>query len=737
MRGPRFLTLAALALATTAVLSAAHVRLLPPGISGPLYWNNPTNVGIVINSTGSDDITDGSHETAIRMAIQSWNDVSGTTPPLVENTDPVQQARTDYGNTNIHLVMFDENNTSGWFPSMSGTVAITPLWFFGSGRISDADILFNGRDFNFTTRAEPGAFDVQDVAAHEIGHLLGFDHTGVAGGTMYPYVDPSVREHRSLSRDEFGGMRNLYGSGPSGSITGHVQRSSDSSNVLGAFVVARDSSGRTAGSILTDDDGDFSLEGLDNDVYTVYAVPLDDPVSAANLMGGFTIQTDFEPAYYGATADLSGGGTVSLGTLSVDTDVALNLGRNSDTYPLRAIDGLTMPFTIRGTGLSAGSTLTASDPDVTVTNVNWLGSQVAFSLTIPVDEPIGHFDLQVVDAAGDLAVLPGAVEITPLNPTVVNVVPSLGSSSGGDLVTITGTDFHAGARVVIGDQIYVDGQPGGCTVVSGGTITLTTAATVGGTHDVVVIDPSGEEGRLVGGFASASVPVLDTVFPPSGSTDGGTTVVLSGSNFVTGATVRIDGVDQPGVVVDSPTSLHFVTVGGPAGGPYTIDVTNPGGGLASSVFAYVSTADPELASVAPFDGKTSGGEAVTLTGTDFSAASEVWFGVDAETGLGGVQATDVVYVDDSTILATTPPHSKGAVDVLVRSSGSGQAAVLGLGFTYTASSGSGGGGCWTRPVDTPAPPTARDVLAGSGWMLLLGLALLLRARRRLPALARR
>ncbi|MEZ6020564.1 MAG: matrixin family metalloprotease [Planctomycetota bacterium] len=73
---------------------------------------------------------------------------------------------------------FDEINSSGYFPTGSGIVAITPLEFYTTGRIIDADVLFNGKDFHFTTKQETNRFDIQDVAAHELGHLLGLDHSG-------------------------------------------------------------------------------------------------------------------------------------------------------------------------------------------------------------------------------------------------------------------------------------------------------------------------------------------------------------------------------------------------------------------------------------------------------------------------------------------------------------------------------------------------------------------------------
>ena len=128
----RIFLVAALILVPCAAL--AHVRLITGG-GVPLRWAAPASIGIVINDAGSDDIADDSDEVAIRMAIEGWNDVEGTTATLVEDTSPVSQARTDFEALDVHLVLFDENDDSGFFPGNSGTVALTPIWFFSNGVI--------------------------------------------------------------------------------------------------------------------------------------------------------------------------------------------------------------------------------------------------------------------------------------------------------------------------------------------------------------------------------------------------------------------------------------------------------------------------------------------------------------------------------------------------------------------------------------------------------------------------
>lgn len=71
----------------------------------------------------------------------------------------------------------------------------------------------------------------------------------------------------------------------------------------------------------------------------------------------------------------------------------------------------------------------------------------------------------------------------------------------------------------------------------------------------------------------------------------------------------------------------------------------------------VDTEAPTVNSIEPNTGAAAGGEVVEITGTDLTNTTGVTF--------GGVAATDVEVVDETTVLATTPAHAAGAVDVVV------------------------------------------------------------------------
>jgi hypothetical protein len=714
-------TIIGLALAGALTLGVtAHVRLIYSGNGQELAWSNPGSVSIVIQSVGSADVTDSSDEVALRNAIDAWNDAGQSTARLVENASPAEQSRTDWATDSIHLMTFDENNSSGYFPSGSGIVALTPLEFFTSGSITDADVLFNGKDFRFTTNGTAGRFDIQDVATHELGHLLGLDHSGVAGATMYPYVDPTIILHRSLGMDDIHGLRHMYPSVNFASITGNLKRNADQTAVAGGYIVVRDSAGRTVGSALADDAGVFRVEALDAGTYTVWAAPLDSPVSIANLTAGRTIDTDFEAAALGQIT-VAAGQSSSMGNTFVDADVSLSLGRVSDDYPLRVVENSTVARLVRGTGLNAGSTLTSPGTGITVTPTSWMGNAVQFNVTVPSGAPLGHLDLLVTDVFGDQDLLVGALEITPADPTVTHVVPASGLGSGGYTVDLTGTGFRAGCRVVIGNQVYVEGASAGCTLVNSTQIQLTLATTVAGPHDVVVIDATGVEGRASAAFSSQANPQISTIFPEVGAASGGTIVTLTGENFVPGATLTINGVPQSSVIATNPTTLTFETQAALPGGPHVVTLTNPGGDQASTAFLFSPDNDPVLSMVTPSSGPAVGGTTTRIIGTGFSGTTSVVFGANPLTGVGGETATHITLVSSNELLVVTPAKATTFNSVMVQDLLSDQATVEPAAFTYDSpasfSEDFSFGGCHAAPRATTA--TWRQMFEGSGWMVLL------------------
>jgi hypothetical protein len=258
-------------------------------------------------------------------------------------------------------------------------------------------------------------------------------------------------------------------------------------------------------------------------------------------------------------------------------------------------------------------------------------------------------------------------------PTVSTVSPSSGSTQGGTNVTITGTNFRSGATVTVGGSAATN-----VSVVSATQITATVPAHAAGAVDVVVKNSDNQSATKTGGFTySLSPPTISGVSPVSGPAAGGTTVTVTGTNFVSGATVVVATTSATSVTVVSSTQLTFVTpsigTGTTATVPANITVTNPDGQKVTSVDAFTYVApSPAISSVTPSVVFADGGQTITITGTNFRSGATVT--------VGGTAASGVNFISGTLMTATAPAHAAGSVPVVVKNSDGTQSSAFTLSY---------------------------------------------------------
>ncbi len=68
---------------------------------------------------------------------------------------------------------------------------------------------FDDTEHTWNIGAAPNTFDVETVALHEFGHILGLAHSNVAGAVMFPTVSSNFTK-RALTQDDIDGVRSLY-----------------------------------------------------------------------------------------------------------------------------------------------------------------------------------------------------------------------------------------------------------------------------------------------------------------------------------------------------------------------------------------------------------------------------------------------------------------------------------------------------------------------------------------------
>jgi hypothetical protein len=279
----------------------------------------------------------------------------------------------------------------------------------------------------------------------------------------------------------------------------------------------------------------------------------------------------------------------------------------------------------------------------------------------------GYTDIHAVE---NVAITTGSS--APAKPQVTSLSPNTGPTTGGTAVTITGTNFVAGATVVIGQG---NGPVTGAiaatnvTVVSSTKITATTGGGAkAGTFSLYVATAGGTSAANIGDnftyTAPALTPTVSALSPNTGPTTGGTVVTITGTNLSGATAVSFGATAASSFSVKSGgTSL---TATAPAGsGTVNVTVTTSGGTSAISSgdqFTYTTSSgsSPTVTGTNPNAGPTSGGSVVTITGTGLSGATAVTFGT--------VAAMSFTVNSNASITATAPPGS-GSIDVKVTGPG--------------------------------------------------------------------
>lgn len=272
----------------------------------------------------------------------------------------------------------------------------------------------------------------------------------------------------------------------------------------------------------------------------------------------------------------------------------------------------------------------------------------------------------------------------PAAPTVTNVAPRSGSTLGGDIITITGTNFLGSATLDFGSSSAT------FFIISSTQISATTPAESTGNVHVTVTNPSGTSSTTSADtFAFAvPLPVVASVSPNFGSVLGGDSITVTGVRF-TGATVVDFGSSTAAFTVGSDTVLTAIT---PAEALGTIDiiVTTPGGTSAivpADQFTFGGI--PSVTNVIPRTGSTVGGDSINITGTGFVGVGSVSF---------GSSSAAFAVNSPTSITALTPAESAGTVDVRV-ANGFGVSPIFGTDtFTFML----------------PGAPTVTSILPRSG-----------------------
>jgi len=196
-----------------------------------------------------------------------------------------------------------------------------------TGEIVESDVMFNSTfPWSVNTAGEAGRFDVESIALHEIGHMLGLGHSAIgetemrpgghrviaAESVMFPIAFSSGNiEGRRLRSDDIAGASDIYPDGDfrraTGSVTGTVTKNGQ--GVFGAHVVAFNlATGRLVGNYTLDTNGAFTIAGLEPGRYVLRVEPLDDGDTSSYFSNTSRVDVSFLPQFADRTVAVPAGG---------------------------------------------------------------------------------------------------------------------------------------------------------------------------------------------------------------------------------------------------------------------------------------------------------------------------------------------------------------------------------------------------------------------------------------------
>ncbi|HBT20192.1 MAG TPA: hypothetical protein DEA47_02305 [Peptococcaceae bacterium] len=347
-------------------------------------------------------------------------------------------------------------------------------------------------------------------------------------------------------------------------------------------------------------------------------------------------------------------------------------------------------ITIKGTGFMTGMKIYFNDVQVGPGSISIKLSSIGYDTAEVVAPPgnTGYVKIKVEDPSNpdNYAVLLNAFWYQS-TPTITGISPNSGSTVGGTVITITGSEFGEAGSMGNSIELYIGStRVQNVTLVNSTTITAVTPPSTLGPKSITLINADGGTCTVPSTSANAftyvpSSPSITSVSPSYGPTLGGTELTITGQEFSENAKVKIGEHWAQTVTYVSSTKLIATAPASENVGFADVLVENPDGQTAVLDDAFEYIAVPVVQNITPnygLPGEDRTSNPVVITGANFDPSGvNVYFGgKEAQVNLSTLTSTRIE-------ITKLPDVTPGTVDVkVVNFRNSREEYTLKRGFTF-------------------------------------------------------